>query len=274
MFCHEFEKIAGDLVAERLMEAGKRERALHHASECSACALRLSAERTLEAGLQTLKASAEEGDAPPHLKIALRAVFDLRAKAASVDPVAAAVPVATVAPIATVLTFAPARSRNSALRWLAAAAAVILIAVAIALLSRSTLSNSKDDTSGVGNPARRESPSQPAVGPGNHNLKIENHVAEKTPAGRGARRPAATRNNTKSINETVTDYIPLTYLADATAMESGMVLRVELPSSALVKMGLPAPVERIDSRVKADLIVGDDGVPRAVRFVAQDSVRR
>jgi hypothetical protein len=77
-----------------------------------------------------------------------------------------------------------------------------------------------------------------------------------------------------NTNETVTDYIPLTYLADATAMESGMVLRVELPPSALVRMGLPAPVERTDSRVKADLIVGDDGVPRAVRFVAQDSVRR
>src|SRR5215467_9850955 len=102
MFCHEFEKIAGDLVAERLMEAGKRERALDHASECSACALRLSAERTLEAGLQTLRASAEEGDAPPHLKMALRAAFDRQVKAASVAPVA---PVAPVASGASVLTF-------------------------------------------------------------------------------------------------------------------------------------------------------------------------
>src|SRR5215475_12999203 len=172
MLCYEFEKIAGDLVAERLMEAGKRERALHHASECPACALRLSAERTLEAGLQTLRVGAEEGDAPPHLKIALRAVFDLQAKAASVDPGAAVTPVATVAPVATVLTFAPARSRNSALRWLAVAA-VILIAVAVALLSRANLSNSKEgDMSNGASPARQERPSQPPVKPDNHNRKI------------------------------------------------------------------------------------------------------
>ena len=75
-------------------------------------------------------------------------------------------------------------------------------------------------------------------------------------------------------DETVTDYIPLTYLADATAVESGTVLRVELPPSALIAVGLPAPVERADSRVKADVVVGDDGVARAVRFVRQDSVRR
>jgi hypothetical protein len=276
MFCHEFEKIAGDLVAERLMEAGKRERALDHASECSACALRLSAERTLEAGLQTLRASAEEGDAPPHLKMALRAAFDRHVKAASVAPVAPINPVAPVVPVASgasVLSFAPARSRNSALRWLAVAA-VILIAVAIALWSRATLSNSKEYVSGVGNQAPREQPMQPVIEHDNQNRKIKDSVARQIPTQRGARRRAATSGGMTNTNETVTDYIPLTYLADATAMESGMVLRVELPPSALVRMGLPAPVERTDSRVKADLIVGDDGVPRAVRFVAQDSVRR
>jgi hypothetical protein len=47
-----------------------------------------------------------------------------------------------------------------------------------------------------------------------------------------------------------------------------------LPPSALIAVGLPAPVERTDSRVKADVVVGDDGVARAVRFVRQDSARR
>src|SRR5215510_12996418 len=115
MFCHDFEKIAGDLSAGRLMEAEKRERALLHASECSACAFRLNAERTLEAGLRALAEDAEESEAPPHLKLALRAAFDRQVKAAPV-------------PIS-----APARSRNLA-RWLLAAAALILFAVAVALL--------------------------------------------------------------------------------------------------------------------------------------------
>src|SRR4030095_2619434 len=84
MFCRDFENIAVDLVSGRLMEAGKRERALRHASECSACALWLNAERTLEAGLLALAKGAEEGEAPPHLKLALRAAFDRQFEVAPV----------------------------------------------------------------------------------------------------------------------------------------------------------------------------------------------
>ncbi|MBO0860729.1 MAG: hypothetical protein J2P21_20045 [Chloracidobacterium sp.] len=272
MLCHEFEKIAGDLIVERLMEAGKRESAFRHASECPPCALRLSAERTLEAGLQTLRSSVEEGDAPPHVKIALRAVFDLHAKIATAAPVDAAAPVAPVAPVAqvaSILTFAPANSRNWALRWLAIAA-VILITIAIGLWSRATSSNSKEDN--ISSRVRLQ-PLHTVTGTDNEDRKIENPVVRK-PAERPARRHAATSSGMTDNNETVTEYIPLTYMADATAMESGMVLRVELPPSALVTMGLPAPVERTDSRVKADLIVGDDGVPRAVRFVGQGAARK
>ncbi|HZF38242.1 MAG TPA: hypothetical protein VE715_05440 [Blastocatellia bacterium] len=255
MFCRDFEKMAGDLAAGRSMEAGKRERALRHASECSACAPRLNAERTLEAGLRALGESVEDREAPPHLKTTLRAAFDRQVKA---------VPV---------LASTPARSRNSALRWLAAAA-LILIAVAVALLFRTAPSNSKEETSSGGNPARREQSPQRVNEPDNQKRKIEPYVARKTSTERRTHRRAAAFDDMARNNETVTDYIPLTYLADATAVESGTVLRVELPPSALVTMGLPAPVGRTDSRVKADVVVGDDGVPRAVRFVGQDSVRR
>jgi len=257
MFCRDFEKTAGELAAGRLMEAGKRERALRHASECSACALRLNAERTLEAGLRALSKGAEDGEAPPHLKPALRAAFDRQLKAAPV------------------LTYAPARSRNLARRWMAAAA-LILLAVAVALLSRST-SSKKDkdiDIPNGGNTAQREPSQQPVIGLDNLKRKIEANVARKTPIERRTHRRSAPPDDMASNNEAVTDYIPLTYLADATAVESGTVLRVELPPSALVTMGLPAPVERTDSRVKADVVIGDDGVPRAVRFVGQGTVRR
>jgi hypothetical protein len=254
MFCRDFEKIAGDLAAGRLMEAGKRALALRHASECSACALWLNAERTLEAGLRALAEGAEEGDAPPHLKLSLRAAFDRQVKAAPV-------------PIS-----APARSRNLA-RWWLAAAALILFAVAFALLQGAAPPNSKRDVSGGGSPAPREQ-SPPVVEPDKRQQKIETHVAKKTSTKRHTRRRAETSDDVARNDETVTDYIPLTYLADATAVESGTVLRVELPPSALIAVGLPAPVERTDSRVKVDVVVGDDGVARAVRFVQQDSVRR
>ena len=253
MFCLDFEKIAGDLAAGRLMEAGKRERALRHASECSACALWLNAERTLEAGLRALVEGAEEGQAPPHLKLALRAAFDRQVKAAPV-------------PIS-----APARSRNLAL-WRLAAAALILFT--IALLQGAAPPNSKMDVIGGRSPAPREQSPQRIIEPDKQEQKIETHVAKVMSTKRHTRRRAVTSDDVARNDETVTDYIPLTYLADATAVESGTVLRVELPPSALIAVGLPAPVERTDSRVKADVVVGDDGVARAVRFVRQDSVRR
>jgi hypothetical protein len=258
MFCHDFETIAGDIAAGRLMEAGKRERALGHAYECSACALRLSAERRLEAGLRALGEGDEDREAPLHLKMALREAFDGQVNAA---------------PVAPVLIVAPARSRNSARRWMAAAA-LILIAVAIALLARSGPSNSKQDMSSGKKPAQQEQSPQRVIEPADQRRKIETQVAMKASTKRRARRRAATSDDVASNNESVTDYIPLTYLADATALESGTVLRVELPPSALVTMGLPMNVERTDSLVKADLIIGDDGVARAVRFVGQDFVRR
>jgi len=71
----------------------------------------------------------------------------------------------------------------------------------------------------------------------------------------------------EQARETVTEYIPLTYLDDATAMESGQVVRIDVPRSSLAAFGLPVAQDRLDERVKADIIVGDDGLARAIRFV-------
>jgi hypothetical protein len=275
MFCHDFEKIAGALAAGHLMEAGKRERALHHASECSACALRLKAERTLEVGLRALCEGADDREAPPQLKTKLRAAFDQQVKADPVAPVAPVAPVVTVVTVAPVLAFAPARSRKSARLWMAAAA-LILISIGVASLSGlpgAAPPNSTVDMSNGGKQAQREQSPPPIIKPGEpvNQQKIDTDVARKASPERRARRRAAIPEDMAANNESVSDYIPLTYLADATDVESGTVLRVELPPSALITMGLPMNVDRTDSRVKADLIVGDDGVPRAVRFVGEDS---
>jgi hypothetical protein len=269
MFCHDFENIAGALAAGHLMEAGKREHALRHASECSACALRLKAERALEAGLRALGEDADDREAPPHLKTALRTAFDRQVKV---------VPIATVT---LVLTSAPARPRKSARLWMAAAA-LILISIGVAFLPGlpgAAPSNSNGDISSGGKPAQPEQSPPPVIELENQQPNIDTNVARKTSTERRSRRRAATSRAAffaafEDMATNVTDYIPLTYLADATAVESGTVLRVELSPSALITMGLPMNVDRVDSRVKADLIVGDDGVARAVRFVGQEFVRR
>ena len=67
--------------------------------------------------------------------------------------------------------------------------------------------------------------------------------------------------------EIATSFIPLSNGRSLAAAESMQLVRVELPRSALVSFGLPMNVERADERVKADVLIGNDGVARAIRFV-------
>ena len=48
--------------------------------------------------------------------------------------------------------------------------------------------------------------------------------------------------------------------------ESGEVVRVSLSGSALVAMGFPVDGDRAGDRFTADVLVGEDGLPRAIRF--------
>ena len=45
------------------------------------------------------------------------------------------------------------------------------------------------------------------------------------------------------------------------------MIRVQIPRSSLIAFGLPVNVERADAPVKADLLVGEEGLARAIRFV-------
>ena len=45
------------------------------------------------------------------------------------------------------------------------------------------------------------------------------------------------------------------------------VLHVELPRSAMMQVGFEVNPERADETVRADVMVGSDGLARAVRFV-------
>jgi hypothetical protein len=68
-------------------------------------------------------------------------------------------------------------------------------------------------------------------------------------------------------DEVATEYFPLGDGTDLTALEGAPVVRVELPRTVVASFGLPINPERAAEPVKADLVVGWDGVARAVRFV-------
>lgn len=69
----------------------------------------------------------------------------------------------------------------------------------------------------------------------------------------------------------MTGFMPLTYTA--TAPQDGMVVRVAVPRATLLAMGLPVNGERTEENVKADVLMGMDGVALAIRLVNEGGVR-
>ncbi|HKX84858.1 MAG TPA: hypothetical protein VJL58_11600 [Pyrinomonadaceae bacterium] len=65
--------------------------------------------------------------------------------------------------------------------------------------------------------------------------------------------------------EEVGEFYALTYAGDEDA--DAQIVRVDLPRSALFAMGIDMPVENGAAKIKADLLIGSDGVTRAVRIV-------
>jgi hypothetical protein len=65
--------------------------------------------------------------------------------------------------------------------------------------------------------------------------------------------------------EPATDFVPL--MAPAGPMERGQVVRLSLPAASMRLVGLPVREERSRDRVQADVLIGDEGFPRAIRFV-------
>jgi hypothetical protein len=83
--------------------------------------------------------------------------------------------------------------------------------------------------------------------------------ASRARNGRQAAEPAA--------EEFTTDFIPLYQAEQAAPVMAGTLVRVELPRSSLSRFGLPVNAERAGERIKADVLLGEDGMARAIRFV-------
>ncbi len=67
-----------------------------------------------------------------------------------------------------------------------------------------------------------------------------------------------------SKTEIKTEFIALSYARNP---ESGQIVRVRVPSSMMVTLGLVANVEKPSNLVDAEVLVGDDGLSRAIRFI-------
>ena len=254
MNCQNFETTINDLARDQIMDAMVRDSALEHASACARCAVRLADERMLTAGLRRLAASAGAEEAPARVGAQLLAA--LREQK-------------TIAPSTTVVNRYSHRLRRLAI----AAAAAILVVFALAAIrfnqsdriervEQARKLNLKDQLAGPSKtrPVER----QPELAIGNQPRSTPK-IPRRNLIGQTKRPPRAPDTNVP--REIATDFIPLVQGDSLNLMESGQLVRVELPRSALVSFGLPMNMERANQRVKADVVVGNDGLARAIRFV-------
>jgi hypothetical protein len=253
MNCHDFEGIASDLAKDHLMVADQRERALAHSASCAHCAERLADERTLTDGLRLLAKTASE-QAPASVEQSLLKAFrDQR----------------TARPAVSI--YATRR------RWMYVAASVAAIALIVTILAFATRNRESQppvpEKAVIPTPLTPEAPRQsPST-----TITPEKTVAVRSSRAAGKALATARASRSKPLNyeteklnpsdEIATEFIPLMNREALSQMDGGQVMRVELPRSALMTFGLPMDMERATERIKADVLVGNDGLARAIRFV-------
>ncbi len=249
MNCQSFENVVNDLAREQLIEAALREEALHHSDSCSACAVRLSEERILSVNLRALFVEMDSLSAPERVESRLLAAFNEQL-----------VP--------------QVRSKRWSYLGLAAAAGLLLafaIGVAAWNLRAPLRSESSDAVASVPvadttQPVDGKTQEPPPVVP--ERSKTNSIKAQRSAKSRHSNvRPEFQSVAALSKTEVTTDFMPIGYVNSASLQDSGSIVRVELPRSTIVSMGFAVNMDRYGERVKADVLMGADGLARAIRFV-------
>ncbi|HYE64023.1 MAG TPA: hypothetical protein VD966_00490 [Pyrinomonadaceae bacterium] len=276
MSCKQFESIVNDLARDQIMEAATRQSALAHAEDCARCAARLADERMLSAGLRALAAREETKEAPARLEAALRTAF--REVAVSAQDAPAAMP----APFVARRWFGwPIRSAA------AVAATLVLMFGLIASYLQWTAPPEpvlEAHDVGSGQITNSQIPVEPVSQHRASTTAGESKITREDGfryASNSRRRSSLGRKSignsigqaldkdglSASNTEIATEFLPLRYGDTLSSLDRGHVVRVELPRTALVSFGLPMNMERANERVKADVVLGEDGLARAIRFV-------
>lgn len=257
MNCHDFEKLVLSLARNRLLDGATREQGLIHTEVCERCAARLSEERALLARVRAVAAEIADEEPPARVDAALLAAFRTQT-AATASSNAVSMPIG-------------ARHWPS---WkLAAIAAGISILIsAMAIFWRSASSHKPHSKELANTPAPGSAPGPqvtplPAVEPRDDRERIMVSQPEK----RGNRSPRRGSSEDPTETELVTHFILLREGDDLTALERFSLVRVELPGSAINEIGIPIVLELANTRVTADVVLGQDGLARAIRFVANNS---
>jgi hypothetical protein len=250
MSCSDFETIIIEIARDRLMDAETRERGLEHVRRCTVCATLLVEERALSRDLRALSARCSTEEIPERIETALLAAFRQRAAAPVV---------------------APRR------RWLLAVAALALLTFGISLAGW-IASSPKRKAPAVGPDGAKAAPTDIPATPGKsgqtppQSVEVRKHdrrILGPAPEDRQKRLVSANRrpSGADAAREFVTPFFPVMQGGELIPLDGGQLVRVRMPRSSLIPLGIPIDQGRASETIKADVLLSNDGLARAIRLV-------
>ena len=274
MNCERFLTVAADLARNQVVDASERESAQSHVDQCDDCRRGWNDQLELSGRLRQVADQTTSSRAPEHVEAQLLAAFRDRTRVVTIPS-------------------APRRRRY----WIGAAAAVVLMVFGILAWRWHVASvrqpqvqvSSKSATAPPSDSSKQEQsrtavtgtrPStQPLIKPALSRSLSRRHLASSQLAKSDAAKPStveqtsvlATNAETKELT---TDFVLVGYGNALDLQDGGQLVRVELPRSALTTFGLPMNMDRADERIKADVLVGPDGLARALRFVEVKAINK
>lgn len=245
MNCHEFERTIIDRSFDHLDDPSTQACVLAHAESCAQCAARLNREQRMSAALQTFAAEDAAINAPERIKLALRKAFNEQQAAAASPPIL------------------PGSAQRKLLWRMAAVVVLLLSLISTAIWLRVPDENVHNAPPDLPEYRKPQSPSGPvALDEAQRSRKNQTAlVARSSSRSRGRRSLPVNTKETAGL-------LPLTFVAQPGPTEFVQTVRVVVSRSTLLTMGLPVNVDRGgDKLIKADIIIGGDGVARAVRIL-------
>jgi len=259
MNCQKFESLAAELARGEMMDVDVLGDARVHQAECPTCSSRLHDEEVLTRGLHSLASEMNSLQASPSVEERLLASF----RQAGV-----------------VVPLAP--GRNYRRYWLTAVAAILLIVFGLVAVVWRGSNKPKNDFAGrqpaVAAPKQIKSDNDEKNVATSQDNAVNSPKQTKLKPNRNPRelQAKASRVNkpenavaNHASNEVATDFLPLGYLNPASLQDGGQIVRVEVPRTTMASFGFPVNMDRYNERVKADVLLGIDGVPHAIRFVQE-----
>jgi hypothetical protein len=228
MNCAGFERVVVEMARGELMESAAQHEAAAHANTCARCARRLAHEQKLSRVVAAIVV--EDGRLVAPATVEQTLIAELRK-----------------------------RQTGSKRAWWVRAA-VGAVAAALMVAAALSLRRAPEPHTVQMKPPEVHVPALPAA------AAVIREVSKRpVRMVRATHRKAAVSKPLVAQREVMTEFIPIVY--DPEPIERGQIVRIRLPVAALGSFGLPVNEEHAEETIRADVLLGEDGLARAVRFV-------